>query len=71
MADEVEKPPKTPHTTLIEALERVEDMEDVLIIWMNKKTQTASSIDSDLTVGDTLLMVELYKTWVLKAMLEK
>jgi hypothetical protein len=55
----------TPHDALIKALERVEDMESVLIIYEGKTGYSAGSFDSDLTVANALYLVELFKHWLL------
>jgi hypothetical protein len=55
----------TPHDALIKALERVENMESVLIIYEGKPGLPAGSFDSDLSVSDALYLVEIFKHWLL------
>ena len=55
----------SPYDALIKALERVEDMESVLIIYEGKTGLSAGSFDSDLSVSDALYLVEIFKHWLL------
>jgi hypothetical protein len=56
----------SPHDALINALQRVEEMESVLIIFDSKSEDgPAGSFDSDLTVERALWLVEMFKHWLL------
>ena len=55
----------TPHDALIKALERVDDMESVLIIYEGKTGLKAGSFDSDLSVMGAIYLVEIFKHWLL------
>jgi hypothetical protein len=57
---------KTAHTTLIEALEHVEEMDDVLVLWVDKKGKI-SSVHNDATLADTIFMMEVFKFAMLMA----
>ena len=59
---------ETPHDALIKALEKVEEMDDVLIIY-NGQTHSGS-FDSGLTIERAVFMIEVYKTWLLAARTE-
>lgn len=65
MAEEEEQKRKTPHTALIEALEKVDEMEDVLIIWDCKGAAKMGSVDSDMTVAEALYHLEMFRHWLL------
>jgi len=71
---EEQEPQKTPHTALIEALERVEEMEGVLVIFERKPDRgdkVMGSVDSDLTVAETIYYLDVYKAWLLKTYLKE
>lgn len=59
----------TPHDALIKALEHVEEIEGVLIIYSGKEDGKAGSFDSDLTIADSLYLIELFKFWLMRAVL--
>lgn len=52
---------KTPEQVLQEALARVSDMGQVLIIYGSADGTSFRSMDNDLSFGDCLLLVELFK----------
>jgi hypothetical protein len=58
----------TPHDALIKALEKVEDMDDVLIIYNGQNH--SGSFDSGLTIERAVFMIEVFKTWLLAARAE-
>lgn len=62
---EAEERKKTPHDTLIQALERVEEMESVIVIYDKKNEEKCGSFDSDLTVSECLFLIELFKHWLM------
>lgn len=55
----------SPHDALIKALERVEDMESVLIIYEAKPGLPAGSFDSSLTVERAGWLCDIFKYWLL------
>ena len=57
----------SPHDALIKALERVEDMESVLIVYEGKPGIPAGSFDSDLTVMHAGWLVDIFKHWLLSS----
>lgn len=71
MPEESDTPQKTAHTALIEALERVDEMQHVLVIWEKKDSSGMGSIDSDLTISECLYFIEMFKHWLLSHALEK
>jgi hypothetical protein len=56
---------ESPHDALIKALERVEDMESVLIVYEGKPGLAAGSFDSDISVEKAVWLVEIFKFWLL------
>ena len=65
MAEEQE-PKKTPHDVLIEALEKVEQMNNVLVIWDTPEGKTMGSLDSDMTIAEVLYATEMFRHWLLR-----
>lgn len=57
----------SPHDALIKALEKVESMEGVLIIYSSP--EKSGSFDSDLTVAEALYLCELFKAWLMNHVL--
>jgi len=51
---------KSPHTALIEALEHVEEMDDVLVLWQTKEGQT-KAIHNEVTLADAVFMMEVFR----------
>ena len=58
---------ESPHDALIKALEKVEDMENVLVIYEGKSGIAAGSFDRDLTVERSLWLVEMFKYWLMSS----
>jgi hypothetical protein len=58
---------ESPHDALIKALEHVEDMESVLIIYEGKQGVAAGSFDNDLTVERALWLLEMFKYWLMSS----
>lgn len=56
---------ESPHDALIKALENVERMDRVLVIYEAKEGFPAGSFDSDLTLSQALFLVEIFKHWLL------
>lgn len=56
---------ESPHDALIKALEKVEDMESVVIIYEGKPGCPAGSFDNDLTVAKALWLIEIFRYWLL------
>jgi hypothetical protein len=57
------------HDALIKALEKVESMKGVLIIYSGKDDAPSGSFDSDLTVAEALYLIELYRVWLMNHVL--
>jgi hypothetical protein len=55
----------SPHDALIKALENVDRMEKVLIIYEGRDGSKAGSFDSDLTIADALYLIKLFEHWLL------
>jgi len=51
----------SPHDALIKALERVEDMQSVIVIYEGKENRPSGSFDSDLKVAEALYLCELFR----------
>jgi len=51
---------KSAYTAIIEALEQVEDMDDVLVLF-TRKDGKVHRIDNDITIGDALFLIEVFK----------
>lgn len=58
---------ESPHDALIKALEHVEDMESVLIIYEGKPGIAAGCFDNDLTVERSLWLIEIFKYWLMSS----
>jgi len=56
---------ESPHDALIKSLEKVEDMENVLVIYEGKPGRPAGSFDSDLSTEKALWLIEIFKHWLL------
>lgn len=59
----------SPHDALIAALEKVDDMHSVLIVYDCKDDARAGSFDSDLTTAECLYLLEIFRHWLLSAVL--
>lgn len=59
----------TPHDALIKALEKVESMGSVLIIYEGKEGFPCGSFDSDLKVSEALYLLKLYEFWLMNHIL--
>jgi hypothetical protein len=51
---------KTAHTTLIEALEHVEEMDDVLVLWSDKEGKI-KGVHNEVTCADAVFMMEVFR----------
>jgi hypothetical protein len=61
---------QTVEEALREAMEKSAEMKRVLIIWDNDDTNTAGSMDSDLTIQGSLYLVKLFEHWLLGSALK-
>lgn len=59
----------SPHDALIKALEKVDDMHAVLIIYEGKEGFPTGSFDSDLKVANALYLIELFRAWLMNHVL--
>ncbi len=59
----------SPHDALIKALERVDEMDEVLIVWVGKDGCKTGGVDSDIEIRDALYLVKLYEHWIMAATL--
>lgn len=55
----------SPHDALIRALESVDRMKRVLIIYEGVDENKAGSFDSDLTVSEALYLTRIFEHWLL------
>ena len=62
---------ETPHDALIAALEKVEQMGKVVIIWEAPEGFKCGALDNDLTVADVIYLCEMYKAWLMKHIFEE
>lgn len=71
MTDTDEKPPKTCSDTLMEAFEKAENMEDVLIIWTTKDSkQKLGFADNNLTIAEANLMATSFQWHLMRKCFE-
>ncbi len=61
---------QTPHDALIKALEKVEDMESVIVIYEGKPGCAAGSFDSDITVEKCLWLMEIFRYWLMASTID-
>ena len=62
---------KSPTDTIIEAMGKADEMEDVLIIWSGKNGARCGSVDNDISVAESLYLIELFRTWISRCMLKE
>jgi hypothetical protein len=61
----------TPNNTLIAALEKVEGMGKVIVIWESPDGERMGSLDNDLTVADAIFLMKTYEYWIMSHMLKE
>lgn len=61
---------ETPRDALRKAMDKADDMESVLIIYEGKPGSPTGSFNNNLSVSQSLWLVELFRHWLLLATLK-